>query len=120
MYKTLHYSHLHLTGETCCFLEKMPPKKKRSRKDVLFKSKLTLQTVKFATPKEIIQYFLFLRQSRGTGVTTSHLVCCPNQAFHFEPSCFKQSNREHCCILSKLIMPWKAGGFRTLSTSVLR
>ena len=120
MYKTLHYSHLHLTGVTCCFLEKMPPKKKRSRKDVLFKSKLTLQTVKFATPKEIIQYFLFLRQSGGTGVTTSHLVCCPNQAFHFEPSCFKQSNREHCCILSKLIMPWKAGGFRTLSTSVLR
>ena len=71
--QTLHYSHLHLTGETCCFLEKMPPKKKKSQKDVLFKSKLTLQTVKFATPKEIIQYFLFLRQSRGTGVTTSHL-----------------------------------------------
>ncbi|XP_065683397.1 uncharacterized protein LOC124814026 [Hydra vulgaris] len=100
----------------------MTPKKKvRSiRLDKIFLVKKLIEKLpakKFATAKEIVQYYLFLRKSKSEA-KLRFLVGCPNKSSSFIPNC--PVDQSDCCILSKLMVPWILGGFRVLTIQKLR
>ncbi|XP_065643097.1 uncharacterized protein LOC136074685 [Hydra vulgaris] len=98
----------------------MPPKKKIERVDDTFlvgKRICTIPNNKFATTQEILQYYNFLRKSKPE-VKLSFIVGCPNKSGSFSPNC--PTSQLHCCIISKLVVPWTRGGFEVITTQKLR
>ncbi|XP_065652350.1 uncharacterized protein LOC136079798 [Hydra vulgaris] len=98
----------------------MPPKKKIERVDDTFlvgKRNCTIPNNKFATTQEILQYYNFLRKSKPE-VKLSFIVGCPNKSGSFSPN--YPTSQLHCCIISKLVVPWTRGGFEVITTQKLR
>ena len=75
-----------------------------------------LPAKRFATAKELIQYYLFLRKSKCE-TKVKCLVGCPNKSSSFIPNC--PVNQSDCCILPKLMDPWIHGGFKVLTIQKL-
>ena len=86
--------------------------KKSKRADEIFlvdKSRDSLPSKQFATGEKIIQYYLHLRKIIPYAALRN-LVCCTNSN-GFTQICPEDKN--HCCIMSKLVVPWKLGGYKT-------
>ena len=98
----------------------MPPKKKIKRIDDTFllgKINYTIPNNKFSTTQETLQYYNFLRKYK-TEVELSFVVECPNKSGSFSPNC--PTSQLHCCIKSKLVVPWTHGGFEVIATQKQR
>jgi hypothetical protein len=87
------------------------PGKKRKKADEIFlvgKSRDSLPSNQFATGEEIIQYYLHLRKIIPYAALRN-LACCTNSN-GFTQICPEDKN--HCCIMSKLVVPWMLGGYK--------
>ena len=86
--------------------------KKSKRADEIFlvdKSGTHFHQRNLPTGEEIIQYYLHLRKIIPYAALRN-LVCCTNSN-GFTQICPEDKN--HCCIMSKLVVPWKLGGYKT-------
>lgn len=72
--------------------------------------------------KEILEYHMFLKDSIHPPKTkTSTIISCKNDHGNFD-GCSRRTSDDpgHCCILSKLVIPWQKSGYETMTVARIK
>ena len=100
----------------------MPPKKKikltRDKVEVFLVEKVreNLSSYVLPTGKEVLQYYLYLR-NLNPKVKQTLLIRCHFKINSFELRCPPQAN---CCVMSKLVKSWNLAGFPIITLENIR